>query len=419
MSQLVERLLATEVKLANHSRLAEPGRALRAIIFLSSCNAKAQDRLRLTRGGNQAQCLRRPGSCVGIGQIAGAGHRSTENRSLTGRSGCAEEEGVLVMARRRFVGLLGFTLALAGPSSWLPAAAADIDGSRDHPMVSRYAGAEIIAYGEAAFDSYPLLVRKALNYGGIDKNRESTQAIEGKVTRIGYRAPTGRSTLEVYRNYEAELKKAGFETIFACTNADCGGRNFNHAVTDEGIFSELYGDQRYLASRLKRANGDVYGALYVALGSTRGGPPDTPFVKLDLIETRPMQTGMVTVDAAAMEKGLSAEGRIALYNIYFDTDAASLKPESKSALEEIAKLMQARPQLALLVVGHTDSVGDLKYNVDLSERRARAVVQALTGQHGVAATRLSAAGVGMYSPVASNKSEAGRARNRRVELVER
>jgi len=322
------------------------------------------------------------------------------------------------MARRRFVDRLGFLLALASLSAWLPTAAADIAGSRDHPMVSRYAGAEIIAYGETAFDSYPLLVRKALQYGGIDKNRESTQAVEGKITRIGYRAPTGRSTLEVYRNYESELAKAGFETIFACTNMDCGGRNFNHAVTDDDVLRELYGDQRYLASRLKRAAGDVYAALYVALGSLRGGPLDTPFVKLDLIETRPMQTGMVTVDAAAMEKGLSAEGRIALYNIYFDTDAATLKAESKPALDEIAKLLQARPQLRLLVVGHTDNVGDLKYNVNLSERRARAVVQALTGQYGVAAARLSAAGVGMYSPVASNKSEAGRAKNRRVELVE-
>jgi OmpA-OmpF porin, OOP family len=88
-------------------------------------------------------------------------------------------------------------------------------------------------------------------------------------------------------------------------------------------------------------------------------------------------------------------------------------------LEEIAKLPQARPQLRLLVVRHSDNVGDLKCNGDLSERRARAVVQALTGQLGVAATRLCAAGVGMYSPVASNKSKAGRAKNRRVELVER
>ncbi|HEU0204744.1 MAG TPA: DUF4892 domain-containing protein [Burkholderiaceae bacterium] len=322
------------------------------------------------------------------------------------------------MADRLFARALAPFIVLVASFTTV-AAAADIRGSKDHPMISRYAGAEIIAYKVTAFDAYPLLVRKALHYGGIDKNAESVQAIEGRITRISYRAPTGRSTLEVYRNYEAELKKAGFEPIFACTDEECGGRNFNHAVAEYGIFGELYEDQRYLAGRLKRGEGDVYAVLYVALGSVRGGPRNTPYVQLDLIEARPMDTGMVTVDMAAMEKGLSTDGHVALYNIYFDTNAATLKPESKPALEEIAKLMRARPQLHLLVVGHTDNVGELKYNVDLSERRARAVVQALTGPHGVAAARLSAAGIGMYAPVANNKSEAGRAKNRRVELVER
>jgi outer membrane protein OmpA-like peptidoglycan-associated protein len=324
---------------------------------------------------------------------------------------------VIGMANRRlFAQVLVWVAALAAS---LPATAADVPGSKDHPLVSRYAGAEIVAYKVTTFDAYPLLVRKALHYGGIEKNAQSVQAVEGRITRISYRAPTGRSTLEVYRNYENELKKAGFETLFACANEDCGGRNFNHAVADYGIFGDLYEDQRYFAGRLKREQGDVFAVLYVALGSVRGGPRNTPYIELDLIETRAMDTGMVTVDMAAMEKGLAAEGHVALYNIYFDTNAATLKPESKPALEEIARLLRARPQLSLLVVGHTDSVGELKYNVDLSERRARAVVQALATQHAIAPARLSAAGVGMYAPVASNRTETGRARNRRVELVER
>lgn len=80
--------------------------------------------------------------------------------------------------------------------------------------------------------------------------------------------------------------------------------------------------------------------------------------------------------------------------------------------------MKDRSDLKLLVVGHTDSVGDFEYNLNLSFRRAESVVSHLTGTHGIAADRLRAAGAGMMSPATSNRSEAGRELNRRVELVE-
>ena len=94
-----------------------------------------------------------------------------------------------------------------------------------------------------------------------------------------------------------------------------------------------------------------------------------------------------------------------------------MKPESAPALKEIATLLQREPTLKLLVVGHTDSVGDYTANLVLSDKRAAAVIQALTTTHGVAATRLRPAGAGMMSPVATNQTEDGRAKNRRVELV--
>jgi outer membrane protein OmpA-like peptidoglycan-associated protein len=116
---------------------------------------------------------------------------------------------------------------------------------------------------------------------------------------------------------------------------------------------------------------------------------------------------------------LEADGHIALYEIYFETGKADVKPESARALGEIAKLLASRPQLPILVVGHTDNVGALDYNRGLSQRRAQSVVEALAQQHGVARDRLAAVGVGMAAPVASNDNEAGRAKNRRVELVKR
>ena len=124
------------------------------------------------------------------------------------------------------------------------------------------------------------------------------------------------------------------------------------------------------------------------------------------------------MDAAALAGDITKTGHSAVYGIYFDTAKAEVKPESDAALQEIAKLLQQNAQLKLLVVGHTDSVGALASSMDLSKRRADAVVQVLTAKSGIAASRLNAQGAGLLAVVASNKSEEGRAENRRVELVE-
>lgn len=126
---------------------------------------------------------------------------------------------------------------------------------------------------------------------------------------------------------------------------------------------------------------------------------------------------MVMVSASEMSKIIASTGRAALYGILFDTAKADIKPESKSALEEIAKLLKAEPALKLPVVGHTDNQGSLDSNIALSKRRAEAVNAALASQYGVAASRLSAFGVADLTPVASNTDEGGRTKNRRVELV--
>ena len=137
-----------------------------------------------------------------------------------------------------------------------------------------------------------------------------------------------------------------------------------------------------------------------------------------VIETRPMKTGQVTANAAAISQGLATQGKCALYGLYFDTGKAVLEPKSEPTLVQIAEVLKGNPKLELYVVGHTDSVGQVASNVDLSERRAAATVKALVERHGIAARRLTAKGVGPFAPVGSNRSEEGRAKNRRVELVE-
>lgn len=300
---------------------------------------------------------------------------------------------------------------------------ADIAGSKDHPMISRYEGSEIIKYEQRAFDSAALIKSPVKLAGGRAKNPDSFLALEGRITRIAYRAPQGRSVLEVFRNYEQALQAAGFSILFSCENEPCGGRAFNQAATPPDLMT-LMGynekDQRYLLAKLARPAGDVHVSLYVDRAYSLGGQnKDRIFAHLVVVESQAMQAGLVKVDAAAMAKGLDAEGHIALYEIFFDTDKADLKPESAAALGEIARLLASKPQLKVLIVGHTDNVGALDYNRSLSERRAQSVVEALAKQHGIARDRLTAGGVGMAAPIASNDGEAGRAKNRRVELVKR
>jgi OOP family OmpA-OmpF porin len=124
------------------------------------------------------------------------------------------------------------------------------------------------------------------------------------------------------------------------------------------------------------------------------------------------------VSAAAMANDIAQTGHAAVYGIYFDAGKADLKPQSDLTLAEIGKLLTANAQLKLLVVGHTNNVGGLAANLVLSKQRADAVVAALVTRYHVAAARLRASGIGPLAPVATNRTEEGRAKNRRVELVE-
>lgn len=144
----------------------------------------------------------------------------------------------------------------------------------------------------------------------------------------------------------------------------------------------------------------------------------TTLARLDVCEVKPMQQKMVTVDATEMDKQIAANGKVALYGIYFDFNKADVKPQSDQALTEIAKLLQTRAGLKVLVVGHTDAVGSFESNCTLSQRRADAIVAALSTKHGLDNKRLFPVGVSFASPIATNTTDEGRAKNRRVELVE-
>jgi OOP family OmpA-OmpF porin len=296
---------------------------------------------------------------------------------------------------------------LVGLCAPFAAAQRDAEGSKDHPLISRYPGSFIRNYMQREFDEFTLPLSKT-----VDGKPVKSQHLEGKITAIEYEAPEGRSTLEVFRNYQAALQQAGFETLFTCALQACGGGTPDMAPTIEykANWSANYAI-RYLSARLARPGGDVYVSLSVCATPTL-------WIMLYIIETKPMESGLVTVNAAVLEGGLAKVGHVEVPGIFFDFNKSDVKPDSKPALDEVAKMLKANPSMKVWVVGHTDSVGMLEANMKLSEARAAAVAKALVTGYGISAARLKGYGVGPLSPVASNKTDEGRAKNRRVELVE-
>lgn len=308
-----------------------------------------------------------------------------------------------------------------------PCLGADIDGSRDPELLPRYEGSFIVQYSTSEYDSTVIPLGKTL-YESDRYRFSASDKVEGKVTRILYIAPEGRSALEVFRNYEGELEGKGYEKLFSGSKEELGPYDsFAETLYGRDRHYPLPGDERtknqqFLSARLVRPEGDVYVTLYTLenhfWGNETKMEKGRTYVRVDIVETKPMETRMVIVTSSEMAKEIEEAGRIALYGIFFDIDRTDIKPESVPALEEIAKLMRASPELRVLVVGHTDSTGDREYNMGLSRRRAESVVRYLQDKFQIPASRMIPAGVGMLAPVATNRTEEGRAKNRRVELVE-
>jgi len=245
----------------------------------------------------------------------------------------------------------------------------DAKGCKDSPLINRFAGSTIIDCKQLENELYDF----KMGSGKPDKR------IEGKYFHITYRYPSSASKSQVLRDLKSAVLTAGYTMDF-----DTG---------DDGDF--------YVH----------HGKTWIYVGVSRGNWYEEVFV------TEPGPNQEVVATVTALEGGLKASGHIAVNGILFDTGKADVKPESAPALQEVAKMLKQNPTLKVYVVGHTDNAGVLTANIDLSKRRAAAIVLSLTGQYGVPAAQLQAYGDGPYAPIASNDSESGRALNRRVELV--
>jgi hypothetical protein len=248
----------------------------------------------------------------------------------------------------------------------------DAPNCADHPLLTRLPDYWISSCMHKQFDGYKFSVGK------------TSSQVEGEFWNIRYLPPdsmtTKPSTLQMIRNVENAVKQVGGKTVYS------DGQKVTMTFTnqDKELWVEGWAD---------------YTGKYI----------------LTIIQKGAMEQQLVA-SADAFATGLRATGHITVDGIFFDTGKADLKPESQKAVGEIVKLLKGDGALKVFVVGHTDNVGGLDPNLKLSQDRAQSVVQALV-KGGIDAGRLKSFGNGPYSPVASNDQEAGRAKNRRVELV--
>jgi len=321
--------------------------------------------------------------------------------------------------------LLAVLCLLAGTAHAQPARpGADVAGARDHPLVGRFQGSVMRLYRLREFDELRLVNGPVMDRdrreAGTRANERNSIAVSGRAVRMRYETPDGVSVLEVMRNHQERLQANRFETLFTCRAAECGQPAdlwgaVNEAVAGvPGGLSAGWQSQLYTLARLSRPEGDVHVSLLAITAGQRVQ------VLVDVVEARPMQGGRIAfVDAGAMQRAVEQTGRVALYGIQFGFDSAEILPASRPTLEEIGRFLRASPGLNVVVAGHTDGQGAFDYNLQLSGRRAQAVVAALAREFSVPAARLTAFGAGMAAPVASNDNEVGRAQNRRVEIVKR
>lgn len=314
----------------------------------------------------------------------------------------------------------------------------DLKGLSDPAGLKRYGGSVLVFRDDAAYDEvhFPV-VKITLN----DDNKVlAARSLDraGQRTALQYVAPSGRSSLEVLRGYQQEQKGAGFETVYECAGDACGGSDIFAYSLPRSLLPAGWTGKVGNNSPAACASGTLSDLRYAVLDNKATGATlavltwnpnimsaycdEKAFQKRTTItvvsvEPKAREQKMETLSASDIGKGLDANGRVAIYGILFDTNKADIQPESKASLDQIGALLKQQTSLKLHVVGHTDNVGNLPANLDLSRRRANAVAAVLTRDYGIAKERLTANGVASLAPIAANSSDAGRAKNRRVELV--
>jgi outer membrane protein OmpA-like peptidoglycan-associated protein len=269
---------------------------------------------------------------------------------------------------------LFFILLLAGPQLW---AQAPCTG---HPLFTAMPNHTPQGCIEKAFEELEIYQNDPVKGQTIFKKQGHENAVDYKFNGDWNSRP---SLLQIRQNYSNAIKKAGGQVLY-----DAGGSVYGKISKSDGIYwIQVYSD----------------GSGYYSIKSVR-----EEAMKQDVVAT-----------AAEIKNDVNTAGKVIFYGIYFDTDKAVIKPESDPTLKEIAKFLRDNTGTNVFIVGHTDNAGDFNHNMTLSKDRANAVANELVSKYGIGKNQITPGGVGPLSPLASNETKDGMAKNRRVELVKK
>jgi outer membrane protein OmpA-like peptidoglycan-associated protein len=282
----------------------------------------------------------------------------------------------------------------------------EAEKAKDNPLLPRYPGATLRTAQRAESESVTLPWQS-------DDQIQPDLTLQGDVSHHTYEIKHA-SSQKVFENYRDALEKAQFEFIGECRLDRCiEPQTLGGQMSQSDSVYNYYHKPHYLMAKRTGGEGDLYVGIYV------GAYLDESWVEQITVQENEIETGLVTITDDEIQEQIDQTGKALIYGIYFDTDQATIQPESKPALDAIATLLGRNTTLNLYVVGHTDDTGAQAHNLDLSIARANAVVDTLVDDYGINRTRLDPQGVGPFAPAATNTDEGGKQKNRRVELVER
>jgi hypothetical protein len=291
-------------------------------------------------------------------------------------------------------------------------------GQETKEIISLYQGSELIYADNIGFETSYYLSEKSIH-----------KALDGKVNRKFCKAPEGISPYEITRNYEKAINSKGGAIIHFSRDAnskyednetgesvnflDDWFRKARNVKTGEYNYEHRrlpYYAKDYVVGKISTSDHDIF--ISVVAGVVR----EKTYYEILIVEAESMD--MNNVNLNVLNDGITKMGRIAVYDIYFETGKSEVKSESTPALKVIADYLKKNSGRKFLIVGHTDNTGDFDSNIQLSNSRAKAVFEKLVSDYKISAEQLIPHGVGSACPQLSNNTENGKARNRRVELVE-
>lgn len=254
---------------------------------------------------------------------------------------------------------------------------------------------------------------------------------EGNVQRQIVRVPSASLTpLQLIDGLRTALEDEGYQEVFGCANAACGGFDFRFQLdilgepdmhVDLGNFIYLLmrspdPDARPQSVALVASRTQTNGFIHITTVSPPSEVPE-PERTPDSAETTAPEPQAVPDAPDDLIASLTDQGHAVLEDLDFGTGSSELGAGPYGSLEALAVWLTRNTSARIVLVGHTDSVGSLEANTALSQRRATSVSEALRIRYGVDPAQLQAAGAGFLAPRASNLTEEGRALNRRVEVV--